>query len=144
IQSASRRLPNAAAGYGRGRRRCPAAATIRHKACWTVMRGGPLVPDRWKTRKGGGEMADMRAIAKGVLAAVPERDGQIISTQPEFERLTGTSHATMKKNWDGGGIMTACNGFVGWYGRTLRGMVPDTAAPTAYLGRFDLETYLPT
>ena len=89
-------------------------------------------------------MADMRAIAKSVLAAVPERDGQIISTQPEFERLTGTSHATMKKNWDGGGIMTACNGFVGWYGRTLRGMVPDTAAPTAYLGRFDLATYLPT
>ena len=90
-------------------------------------------------------MADVRAIAKGILAAVPERDkGQIISTQPEFERMTGTSHATMKKNWDGGGIMTACNGFVGWYARTLRGMVPDTAAPSHYLGRFDLETYLPT
>jgi hypothetical protein len=32
--------------------------------------------------------------------------------------------------------MTACNGFVGWYASQL--------GPTKYLGRFDLETYLPT
>jgi hypothetical protein len=37
----------------------------------------------------------------------------------------------MKDNWDGGGIMTACNGFVGWYAATLGSKV--------YLGGFDLE-----
>jgi hypothetical protein len=89
-------------------------------------------------------MADIRALAKSVLSVVPERPGQITSLQPEYQKYTGLSHATMKKNWDGGGIMTGCNAFTGWYARTLRGMVPDCNAPTAYLGRFDLATYLPT
>jgi hypothetical protein len=39
--------------------------------------------------------------------------------------------------------MTACNGFVGWYSRTLRTAIEGTKAPNDYLGRFDLETYLP-
>jgi hypothetical protein len=91
-------------------------------------------------------MADVRALAREVLAEVPE-NGQITSngaTAATFTRLTGTSHETMKKNWDTGGIMTACNGFVGVYARTLRAKIPGTKAPDSYLGRFDLETYLPT
>lgn len=91
-------------------------------------------------------MADIRALAEEILAAVPET-GQITSngsTATKFTSLTGTSHETMKKNWDGGGIMTACNGFVGWYARTLRAAAEGTKAPNDYLGRFDLETYVPS
>jgi hypothetical protein len=39
----------------------------------------------------------------------------------KFERLTNTSHASLVANWKDkskiktGGIMSACNGFVGWY-----------------------------
>jgi len=42
-----------------------------------------------------------------------------------FARLTGTQHSTMVANWKDksviktGGIMSACNGFVGWYAYTL-------------------------
>jgi hypothetical protein len=90
-------------------------------------------------------MVDIRQAARGWLAQVPDRPAIIKSTEPKFEQLTGTSHATMKKNWDGGGIMTACNGFTGKYGVALRGLAgPACKAPTAYLGRFDLATYLPT
>jgi hypothetical protein len=91
-------------------------------------------------------VADIRDKAREILAVVPET-GQITSnggTAAKFTSLTGTSHETMKKNWEGGGIMTACNGFVGWYARTLREAVEGTKAPTNYLGRFDLETYLPS
>jgi hypothetical protein len=91
-------------------------------------------------------MVDVRAAAKEVLAEVPET-GQITSngaTAATFTRLTGTSHETMKKNWDAGGIMTACNGFVGVYARSLRAKIAGTKAPNDYLGRFDLDTYLPS
>lgn len=91
-------------------------------------------------------MADIRDIAREILSVVPET-GQITSngsTAAKFTSLTGTSQETMKKNWDAGGQLTACNGFVGWYARTLRGAIEGTKAPTDYLGRFDLETYLPS
>jgi hypothetical protein len=32
-----------------------------------------------------------------------------------FKKYTGTSHETLVENWKGGGIMSACNGFVSWY-----------------------------
>lgn len=66
------------------------------------------------------EMSAARDKAKGILDQIPNRD--IISSGSDaslFTRLTNTSHATMKANWDGGGIMTACNGFTGWYSATL-------------------------
>jgi hypothetical protein len=37
----------------------------------------------------------------------------------KFALLTGTSHETLVANWKGGGIMSACNGFVGWYAGQL-------------------------
>ena len=82
--------------------------------------------------------SDIRERAKEILKEVPEPPKQIESDRDRalFARLTGTSHDTMWKNWLGGGIMTACNGFVGWYGAQL--------GSGKYLGRFDLETYLPT
>src|SRR5205085_8161573 len=80
------------------------------------------------------DMGDIRDKAKEILSAVPEPPAVITSdgkTHDAFTRLTGTSHKTMKANWDKGGYMTACNGFVGWYGATLGSKV--------YLGGFDLE-----
>jgi len=91
-------------------------------------------------------MAGIRDKAEEVLRVVPTA-GQITSngkTADTFTKLTGTSQETMKKNWDAGGIMTACNGFVGWYARMLRSKVDGTMAPPDYLGRFDLETFLPS
>src|SRR5271155_1590698 len=84
-------------------------------------------------------MSEIRDKAKDILAVIPEAPRDIRSsgaTKDLFTSLTGTSQETMQHNWDGGGIMTACNGFVGWYGRKL--------GADKYLGRFDLETYLPT
>ena len=37
----------------------------------------------------------------------------------KFKLLTGTSHETLVANWKGGGIMSACNGFVSWYAGQL-------------------------
>jgi hypothetical protein len=84
-------------------------------------------------------MTEVRERAKKILDQVPEPPQQITSdgaTGPTFERLTGTTHAAMLASWAGGGLLTACNGFVGVYGKLLGAKV--------YLGRFDLETYLPT
>lgn len=82
-------------------------------------------------------MSDIRDKAREILKAVPEPPAQINSNGPTaatFTRLTGTPHETMWKNWQGGGIMTACNGFVGWYGAQL--------GSKKYLGVFDMENYL--
>lgn len=69
-------------------------------------------------------MANVRDGARIIIdEAVP--DGVVIrSNDPpiinnRFEQLTNTPHATMLANWLGGGIMTACNGFVGWYADKL-------------------------
>ena len=93
-------------------------------------------------------MVDVRQMALTWLAQVPLRPKIIKSSNDggvtgnlEFERLTGTSHATMKKDWDKGGIMTACNGFTGKYAASLRAMMPaDCKAPRDYLGGFELES----
>jgi hypothetical protein len=37
----------------------------------------------------------------------------------KFKSLTGISHETLVANWKGGGIMSACNGFVSWYAGQL-------------------------
>src|SRR5439155_1233090 len=79
-------------------------------------------------------MGDIRDKAKELLKDVPEPPGVITSdgkTAALFTRMTGTSHEVMKANWDKGGIMTACNGFVGWYAAQL--------GSKTYLGGFDLE-----
>ena len=44
------------------------------------------------------------------LYKIPE---VVASTDPMFVTLTGLTQATLKKNWDGGGILTSCNSFVG-------------------------------
>jgi hypothetical protein len=85
-------------------------------------------------------MGDIRDRARDVLKAVPPFGQQITSngaTAAQFTKLTGgVTHATLVKNWEGGGIMTSCNAFVGWYAGQL--------GSTKYLGRFDLETFLPS
>jgi hypothetical protein len=80
---------------------------------------------------------DIREKAAKVLQSVPMLPNVISSklNRAEFLRLTGTAHEVMEANWKTGGIMTACNGFVGMYGQML--------GSTKYLGRFDLDTYLP-
>jgi len=80
-------------------------------------------------------MTKIRDKAKEILDGIPKQpitsDGK---TADLFTKYTGTSHATLKTNWDGGGIMTACNGFTGWYGSQL--------GSKTYLGGFDLEGIL--
>lgn len=39
--------------------------------------------------------------------------------QNEFSRLTNTNHLVLMANWEGGGRMTACNGFVNWYAQQI-------------------------
>ena len=82
-------------------------------------------------------MVDIRERAKQLLKDIPPLGYEITSdgkTAALFTRLTGVTHATLQKNWAGGGIMTTCNAFVGWFGRSL--------GSKDYLGRFDIETYL--
>ncbi|MBL8232037.1 MAG: hypothetical protein JNL98_26310 [Bryobacterales bacterium] len=74
-------------------------------------------------------MSAARDKAKAILAQIPNRDITSSGDKDLFTRFTNTSHATMKANWDGGGIMTACNGFTGWYSATMG---------RAGLGVFDL------
>lgn len=83
-------------------------------------------------------MADIRDRAEEILSVVPPIGQQINSDGPTaalFTKLTGVTHETLVKNWSGGGIMTCCNAFVGWYASQL--------GSKQYLGRFDLEQYLP-
>lgn len=81
----------------------------------------------------------IRDKAREILNEVPPLGQQINSVGPtaaKFTRLTGgVTHATLKANWDSGGIMTTCNAFTGWYAGQL--------GSKSYLGRFDLDTYLP-
>ena len=85
-------------------------------------------------------MGDIRDKAKEMLKAVPEPPAQINSdgaTAGTYTKLThGLTHKSMTDNWATGGIKTGCNEFVAWYCFGLGSKVN--------LGRFDLETYLPT
>lgn len=76
------------------------------------------------------EMSTARDKAKAILDQIPNRD--INSLGPDaalFMRFTNTAHKTMADNWATGGIMTACNGFTGWFSATVG---------RAGLGVFDL------
>jgi hypothetical protein len=66
-------------------------------------------------------VASKRDEAKKLLDSVLKPGVEIQSKRDAatFERLTGTPHATLVANWKTGGIMTACNGFVGWYAGSL-------------------------
>ncbi len=44
------------------------------------------------------------------LYKIPE---EVSSKDPLFEKLTGLNQAVLKKNWDGGGMLTSCNSFAG-------------------------------
>lgn len=83
-------------------------------------------------------MADnIRDRMKEALKEVPPLGQQITSdgsTAALFTKLTGTSHARMQKDWDNGGIMTACNGFVGTIGNQL--------GSKEFLGQFEIEKVL--
>ena len=62
---------------------------------------------------------DIRERAKQILSVVPPLGKQINSvgaTVDLFTKLTGKTQAQLQSNWDGGGIMTTCNEFVGWFG----------------------------
>jgi hypothetical protein len=81
--------------------------------------------------------SNIRERAREILSVVPV--GQDIAsvggTASLFTQLTGLTQATLQQNWNAGVKLTSCNAFTGWYGREL--------GSELYLGRFDLETYLP-
>ncbi len=80
---------------------------------------------------------DIRERAEDYLKVVPALGMQITSNGPTallFTKLTGATQAALEKNWNGGGIWTTCNEFVGHYGRAL--------GSKDYLGRFDIDAYL--
>ena len=62
-------------------------------------------------------------------------DGKVITsdgaTAAKYAEMTGLSQQRLTDNWAGGGIMTGCNGFVGWYGTKI--------GSKKYLGGFDLK-----
>lgn len=74
-------------------------------------------------------MSSPRDKARGIIEQIPNRDITSTGDSDMFTRLTNTPHATMKADWDKGGIMTACNGWTGYYSATLG---------RAGLGVFDL------
>ena len=84
-------------------------------------------------------MSNVRQRARDLLDGAVPAGRQITSngsTAAQFTKLTGgVTHDTLVKNWEKGGIMTACNAFVGWYAAQL--------GSKTYLGRFDLEKVLP-
>jgi hypothetical protein len=64
-----------------------------------------------------------RVVPPGVvIRSIDDRPGK----QPFFD-LTGKSHQDLLTNWKGGGIETACNGFVGWYAVTLQRALSSSA-----------------
>lgn len=83
-------------------------------------------------------MATVRERAEEILREVPEPPRIITSngaTAQLFTKLTGVKHQTLVDAWAKGSKLTTCNAFTGYYGTQL-GCKP-------YLGRFDLDTYLP-
>lgn len=53
------------------------------------------------------------------------------ATAAKYTEMTGLTHKRLTDNWAGGGIMTGCNGFTGWFGVQM--------GSKTYLGGFDLE-----
>lgn len=83
-------------------------------------------------------MADIRNRAREILSAVPLPPGQINSdgaTAALFTKMTGMTHSYLQSEWAKGSKLTSCNAFTGWFAREL--------GSEKYLGRFDLDTYLP-
>ncbi|MCS7025095.1 MAG: hypothetical protein NZV14_09860 [Bryobacteraceae bacterium] len=64
-------------------------------------------------------MSAARELARKILEAIPNRDIGSKTDGELFTRYTNTPHSVLQANWDKGGIMTACNGFTGWYSATL-------------------------
>ena len=84
-------------------------------------------------------MPNIRDRARDILSAVPPLGQQINSdgsTGPLFTKMTGLTHSYLVSEWAKGSKLTSCNAFTGWYSTTL--------GSPKYLGRFDLETYLPS
>jgi hypothetical protein len=81
--------------------------------------------------------SNIRERAREILSIVPvgQDIASIGATASLFTRVTDLTQATLKQNWDAGVKLTSCNGFTGWFGREL--------GSDLYLGRFDLESYLP-
>ena len=53
------------------------------------------------------------------------------ATAKQYTLMTDLSHKQLTDNWAKGGIMTGCNGFVGWFGRQMHFPM--------YIGGFDLK-----
>jgi hypothetical protein len=81
----------------------------------------------------------IRDRAEKILSEVPPLGQQVTSvgsTAALFTKLTGgVTQKTLEANWATGGILTTCNAFTGWFAGQL--------GSKEYLGRFDLDTYLP-
>ncbi|MBI5256565.1 MAG: hypothetical protein HY855_08705 [Burkholderiales bacterium] len=82
-------------------------------------------------------MSELRDKAKGILESeLPAGVRHASDGGPRFQELTGYSHATLKSEWAKGSKLTTCMGYVAHYCQRM-GITPN-------LGRFDLDTYLPT
>jgi hypothetical protein len=82
-------------------------------------------------------LSAIRQRAKKILdGAVPEGAEYHSKGQgaAEFTRYTNYTQQTLQSNWDSGGIMTACNGFTGWYSLQL--------GSKEQLNKFDVKKHL--
>jgi hypothetical protein len=76
-------------------------------------------------------MSAIRDNARKILDAALPGATVITSNESKYFEMTGLSQKALTDNWAGGGIMTGCNGFTGWYGRMM--------GSKTYLGVFDLQ-----
>lgn len=82
-------------------------------------------------------MSAIRDKARRIIEAIPHRDIRSNDGTGDFAHYTGgVTQKTLDDAWKAGSNLTCCNAFAGWYGREL--------GSAHYLGRFDLEKYLPT
>jgi hypothetical protein len=81
-------------------------------------------------------MTPIRERAVGILNAIPVPIRSTDAGGGYAKYTGGLLHQTMADNWKKGGIMTGCNAFAGWYAQQL--------GSTTYLGRFDLDSFLPS
>jgi len=81
---------------------------------------------------------EIRARARGILEAELPKNVLYRSdlNEKKFQELTGYTHARLKANWDKGSKLSTCMEYVAHYCGRM-GLTPN-------LGRFDLETFLPT
>src|SRR5262245_33939729 len=80
-------------------------------------------------------MSAIRDRARGILNGMPQGEIRSNDGTGNYTKYTGLTHAAMEESWKNGGKLTGCNGFTGWYATSL--------GSEKYIGRFDLETYLP-